>query len=323
MHRLIWTVIAAFVMALVFGPILIPWLKKMQIRPDDLRPRAGIPQEEAGHAHHGRRHLRPAGPDRRGGVRHLRAERYRQLGRSARSPSSAPLGFGAGPGFVDDFIKVKLHALAGPDPQAEAGAAGRVIARGAGRLAPIKHAADRLPSSTVPILQGGRGTWAAAIHPGDDLRPRGHGQLRQPAGRRCWTACWRAARCSIASPPWRSSAWPMAARGSRHTAATRFSTPPSSPGAMAGRVCWAFCASTPMPGARLHGRRRLLLHRRRAGRHGCSVTRLTRCCCRIIALRDARLQPLRHHPGHLLQVHKEKDRHGQARVPHGAAAPSL
>ena len=30
MHRLIWTVIAAFVMALVFGPILIPWLKKIK-----------------------------------------------------------------------------------------------------------------------------------------------------------------------------------------------------------------------------------------------------------------------------------------------------
>ena len=49
-----------------------PVAEEDQIRPDDLRPRAGIPQEKAGHAHHGRHHLRHSGADRRGGVRHLR-----------------------------------------------------------------------------------------------------------------------------------------------------------------------------------------------------------------------------------------------------------
>ena len=29
MQRLIWTVIAAFAMAMALGPIVIPWLKKM------------------------------------------------------------------------------------------------------------------------------------------------------------------------------------------------------------------------------------------------------------------------------------------------------
>ena len=30
MQRLIWTIIAAFVMTIVFGPIVIPWLKKLK-----------------------------------------------------------------------------------------------------------------------------------------------------------------------------------------------------------------------------------------------------------------------------------------------------
>ena len=30
MQRLIWTIIAAFAMSLVFGPIIVPWLKKLK-----------------------------------------------------------------------------------------------------------------------------------------------------------------------------------------------------------------------------------------------------------------------------------------------------
>ena len=30
MQRLIWTIIASFVMTVVFGPIMIPWLKKLK-----------------------------------------------------------------------------------------------------------------------------------------------------------------------------------------------------------------------------------------------------------------------------------------------------
>ena len=30
MQRLIWTVIASFAMAIVLGPIVIPWLKRMK-----------------------------------------------------------------------------------------------------------------------------------------------------------------------------------------------------------------------------------------------------------------------------------------------------
>ncbi len=30
MQKLIWTILASFVMAIVFGPVVIPWLKKMK-----------------------------------------------------------------------------------------------------------------------------------------------------------------------------------------------------------------------------------------------------------------------------------------------------
>ena len=50
MQRLIWTLIAAFVMAIVFGPIVIPWLKRMkfgqtiyELGPESHKKKQGIP----------------------------------------------------------------------------------------------------------------------------------------------------------------------------------------------------------------------------------------------------------------------------------------
>ena len=50
MQRLIWTVIAAFAMAIVLGPIVIPWLKKLKLGKvmyelgPDHAAKAGTPQ---------------------------------------------------------------------------------------------------------------------------------------------------------------------------------------------------------------------------------------------------------------------------------------
>lgn len=50
MQRLIWTILAAFVMAIVFGPIVIPWLKRMkfgqtiyELGPETHKKKQGIP----------------------------------------------------------------------------------------------------------------------------------------------------------------------------------------------------------------------------------------------------------------------------------------
>lgn len=50
MQRLIWTILAAFVMAIVFGPIVIPWLKRMkfgqtvyELGPESHKKKQGIP----------------------------------------------------------------------------------------------------------------------------------------------------------------------------------------------------------------------------------------------------------------------------------------
>ena len=114
MHRLIWTVIAAFVMALVFGPILIPWLKKIKFGQTiyDLGPES---------------HKKKQGTPTMGGIIFaipalIAAAAFaiyggtnRQLGRLATVVISA-LGFGA-IGFVDDFIKVKLKRSLGLTPR--------------------------------------------------------------------------------------------------------------------------------------------------------------------------------------------------------------
>ncbi len=50
MQRLIWTILAAFVMAIVFGPVVIPWLKRMkfgqtiyELGPETHKKKQGIP----------------------------------------------------------------------------------------------------------------------------------------------------------------------------------------------------------------------------------------------------------------------------------------
>ena len=51
MQRIIWTVLAAFAMAMVLGPIVIPWLKKMKfgkeiydLGPQSHKKKQGTPQ---------------------------------------------------------------------------------------------------------------------------------------------------------------------------------------------------------------------------------------------------------------------------------------
>ena len=50
MQKLIWTILASFVMAIVFGPVVIPWLKKMKfgqtiydLGPESHKKKQGIP----------------------------------------------------------------------------------------------------------------------------------------------------------------------------------------------------------------------------------------------------------------------------------------
>ena len=73
MQRLILTIIAAFVMAIVFGPVVIPWLRRMKfgqtiydLGPQSHKKKQGIPTM-------GGVIFAPAGPDRGAG---LRAERH-------------------------------------------------------------------------------------------------------------------------------------------------------------------------------------------------------------------------------------------------------
>ncbi len=110
MQRLIWTIIAAFAMTIVFGPIMIPWLKKLKFGQTiyDLGPES---------------HKKKQGTPTMGGIifavpaliaalvfahGDTRWEYTLMIAVSA-------LGFGA-IGFVDDFIKVKLKRSLGLTP---------------------------------------------------------------------------------------------------------------------------------------------------------------------------------------------------------------
>ena len=110
MQRLIWTIIAAFVMALVLGPIMIPWLKKLKFGQTiyDLGPES---------------HKKKQGTPTMGGIIFaiaaviaMVAFAYNdtRFGYMAMIVVSA-LGFGL-IGFVDDFIKVKLKRSLGLTP---------------------------------------------------------------------------------------------------------------------------------------------------------------------------------------------------------------
>lgn len=110
MQRLIWTIIAAFAMSIVLGPILIPWLKKLKFGQTiyDLGPEA---------------HKKKQGTPTMGGIIFAIAALIAGLAfayGSARFGYSlviaiCAIGFGA-VGFVDDFIKVKLKRSLGLTP---------------------------------------------------------------------------------------------------------------------------------------------------------------------------------------------------------------
>ena len=110
MQRLIWTIIAAFALAMILGPILIPWLKKLKFGQTiyDLGPES---------------HKKKQGTPTMGGIIFAipaliaaiafayggaRTGYLLMIGVSA-------IGFGL-VGFVDDFIKVKLKRSLGLTP---------------------------------------------------------------------------------------------------------------------------------------------------------------------------------------------------------------
>lgn len=111
MQRLIWTIIASFVMTVVFGPIMIPWLKKLKFGQTiyDLGPES---------------HKKKQGTPTMGGIifaipaliagcafayGEARFDYLLMIVVSA-------VGFGL-VGFVDDFIKVKLKRSLGLTPK--------------------------------------------------------------------------------------------------------------------------------------------------------------------------------------------------------------
>jgi len=110
MQRLIWTIIAAFAMTVVLGPIVIPWLKKLKFGQTiyDLGPES---------------HKKKQGTPTMGGIIFaipaLIAALAFGYGDSrfdyALMIAVSALGFGL-IGFVDDFIKVKLKRSLGLTP---------------------------------------------------------------------------------------------------------------------------------------------------------------------------------------------------------------
>lgn len=111
MQRLIWTIIAAFVMAIAFGPFVIPWLKRMKfgqtiydLGPESHKKKQGIPTMGG---------IIFAVPALIAGIafsyEKLRWDYLLIIVVSA-------LGFGL-IGFVDDFIKVKLKRSLGLTPK--------------------------------------------------------------------------------------------------------------------------------------------------------------------------------------------------------------
>ena len=111
MQRLIWTVLASFAMAIVLGPIVIPWLKKMKFGKEiyELGPQT---------------HKKKQGTPQMGGIIFAVPALIAAL---AFSYSDArwdfllialvsAVGFGL-IGFVDDFIKIKWHRAEGLTPR--------------------------------------------------------------------------------------------------------------------------------------------------------------------------------------------------------------
>lgn len=111
MQRLIWTVIAAFAMAIVFGPIAIPWLKKMKFGKEiyDLGPES---------------HKKKQGTPQMGGIIFALPALIATIAFSYKDADwdflamvlVCAFGFGA-IGFADDFIKIKFKRSLGLTPK--------------------------------------------------------------------------------------------------------------------------------------------------------------------------------------------------------------
>ena len=112
MQRLIWTILVSFIMAMVLGPIVIPWLKRMKFGQTiyDLGPES---------------HKKKQGVPTMGGIIFFIPALLCTLIFSIKSGANISLlamallpmvGFGA-VGFVDDFIKVKLKRSLGLTPK--------------------------------------------------------------------------------------------------------------------------------------------------------------------------------------------------------------
>ena len=110
MQRLIWTVVAAFAMAIVLGPIIIPWLKKLKL---------GKVMYELGPDHAAK-----AGTPQMGGIIFalpalIAAAAFCNKGTDLSLIFIclvSALGFGL-IGFIDDFLKVRKHSSEGLTPK--------------------------------------------------------------------------------------------------------------------------------------------------------------------------------------------------------------
>ena len=111
MQRIIWTVVAAFAMAIVLGPIVIPWLKKMRFGKQIY---ALGPQT----------HQKKQGTPQMGGVIFAVPALIAALAFSYGDARwdfllmalVSALGFGL-IGFVDDFLKIRRHSSEGLTPR--------------------------------------------------------------------------------------------------------------------------------------------------------------------------------------------------------------
>lgn len=111
MQRLIWTVIAAFAMAIVFGPIAIPWLKKMKFGKEiyDLGPES---------------HKKKQGTPQMGGIIFALPALIAGIAFAYKGAEwdylamvlICAFGFGL-IGFADDFIKIKFKRSLGLTPK--------------------------------------------------------------------------------------------------------------------------------------------------------------------------------------------------------------
>ena len=111
MQRLIWTIVAAFAMAIILGPIVIPWLKKMKFGKEiyDLGPQS---------------HKKKQGTPQMGGIIFALPALIATLAFSYGTARwdfmlialLSALGFGV-VGLIDDLIKVKLKRSEGLTPK--------------------------------------------------------------------------------------------------------------------------------------------------------------------------------------------------------------